>query len=96
MKTKFYKTEHFQYRQWDRGIDDDIINKIACELKEIPNKKSLLIVSNELLKKIGAKIKKKTNLIIVSKGKALITLFYVDDLYKYLKSQKGKINTILL
>ena len=96
MKTKFYKTEHFRYRQWDRGIDDGVIDKIACVLKEIPNKKSLLIVSNELLKKIGAKIKKKTNLIIVSKGKALITLFYVDDLYKYLKSQKGKLNTILL
>jgi Ni,Fe-hydrogenase I large subunit len=96
MKTKFYKTEHFLFRQWDRGIEDDIIDKITTQLKTSSKTKSIIIVSNSFFKKAGYKIKKNTNLIIVSKGKALLTLFFVDDLYAYLKSKKGNISSIIL
>jgi hypothetical protein len=96
MKSKFYKTEHFLFRQWDRGIEDIIIDKIITQLKTSSKTKSIIIVSNNFFKKAGCKIKKNTNLIIVSKGKALLTLFFVDDLYAYLKSKKGNISSIIL
>ena len=96
MKTKFYKTDHFLFRQWDRGIEDSIIDKILTKLNKPSKTKSMIIVSYDFLKKTGYKIKKNTNLIIVSKGKALLTLFFVDDLYAYLKSKKGNINSIIL
>ena len=96
MKKTFYKTEHFIYRQWDRGVNDEVIEKIACKLRGVPQKKSVIIASTDLLKKAGIAVKNTTNLIVISKGKVLITLFFVDDLYNYLKSLRGKLNTIIL
>ncbi len=95
MKSKYYKTEHFIFRQWDRGIEDLYIEKITCNF--LPQKKkTMIIVGSEKLKQIGLKLKRKTNLIIIQKGKSLITLFMVDDLYEYLKSLKKTINVIIL
>lgn len=95
MKTKFYKTEHFIYRQWDRGIDDDSIERIVKEIEPC-NKKSLIIIGSENFKKYGLGKSKNRNLIIIQKGKALLTLFFVKDLYNYLKSQSRKLNSIIL
>lgn len=74
MKIEYYKTEHFLYRQWDRGIDDATIEKITCKINNQSNKKSMIIAGAKLLKKTGVKVKRKTNLIIVSKGKVLLKL----------------------
>ncbi|MEA3452434.1 MAG: hypothetical protein U9Q83_11110 [Bacteroidota bacterium] len=96
MKTKFHKTDHFIYRQWDRGIEDVIIEKVTRKLNAVSKAKSMFVISSQFLKKAGLKVARKTNLIIFSKGKVLKTLFFVDDLYAYLKSQNGKINTVIL
>lgn len=42
------------------------------------------------------KISNKSHLIIVAKGKILLTLFFANDLYEYLKSQKDNINSIIV
>lgn len=95
MKQKFYKTDHFKYRQWDRGIEDCIVDAVTSKLN-ILKTKSTIIVSARFLKSLKLQISKNSHLIIVSKEKSLLTLFFVNDLYAYLKSLKGNINTIIV
>jgi len=91
MSKNFYKTDHFIYRQWDRAVEDKVIDAIICKVKPI-KAKTTIIVSPKFLKSLNRKIFKKSHLIIVAKGKSLLTLFFVNDLYAYLKSQKDNIN----
>ena len=95
MTQNFHKTEHFLYRQWDRGIEDNILEAIICKIR--PKKaKTTIITSPDFLKSLNRKILKKSHLIIVAKGKSLLTIFFVNDLYAYLKSRKGNINPIIV
>ena len=93
---KFHKTNHFINRQRDRNIDDAIVSKITSKIKEISKSKSIIIASKNLLKKIGMNTKVKKNLILISQGKVLITAFYINDIYAYLSSLHGKIETIIV
>jgi len=86
MKTRFQKTDHFHYRQWDRKIDDSVLDEILKRDSLSVQDKTLLIVSNTLLKRLGYKSMSNENLIIVIKRNALITIFKVTDLYMYLSS----------
>lgn len=72
---EFRKTDHFIFRQWDRSINDKLLTII---LKKIPSnkKKTLLIISKRVLKKINKKINKE--LFIKVDGNVLITCFYCD------------------
>lgn len=88
MKTRFQKTDHFHYRQWDRKIDDSVLDEILKRISRSVQDKTLLIVSNNLLKGLGCKSMSNENLIIVIKRNVLITLFKVNDLYQYLSSNK--------
>lgn len=96
MKPRFHKTNHFWEQAWERGINQhevDIITKYIDKrnLKE----KSRIIVGKEKLKELGLKTKDDC-LILIAKGHLLITTFFVENLYNYLKSKKEKINTIIL
>lgn len=95
MKAKisnYQKTDHFLYRQWDRTISDELISEVLNKRIDIENcsKKILLIVGNDLLRKYKCAKTSKKNLVIVLERNALVTLFLVDDLYQYLKSQTKK------
>lgn len=69
----FEKTEHFLYRQWDRVIDDTLLEPILKKLK--PNNEEVLyIISLKILKKINKTIQEE--LFIKIKGKVLITCFH--------------------
>lgn len=95
MIQNFYKTDHFIYRQWDRAIEDKVIDAIIWKVK--PTKaKTTIIASSKFLKTLKLQLSKNTFLIIVAKGKNLLTLFFVNDLYAYLKSRKGNINSIII
>jgi hypothetical protein len=96
MKTIFYKTEHFLYRQWDRGISDDLLNSALESITNCDDEKNILIVGNSTLRKKERGIKPNTNLVIVFKKKALITLFFVKDLYEYLSTISKKSKIIIL
>jgi hypothetical protein len=93
MKSKFFKTDHFKYRQWDRGIDDKIVEKAMESITGQQKCKSLIILGADTLKSTGVKNKKHKNLVLVAKGRNLLTLFYVNDLYSYLKSVRGEVIT---
>jgi hypothetical protein len=69
----FFKSEHFNYRQWDRQISDHLLTKILKNI-ETKNGNTLLIVSRKVLKKINKNIKEE--LFIKVDHKTLITCFY--------------------
>ena len=85
MKTKHYKTDHFQYRLWDRSINEKLIDTISKNIQIIPKQKIINIIGYEKLKVL--RIKTNKNLIIVSKGKSLLTVFFVTDLWQYFQSR---------
>jgi len=83
---EFRKTDHFLYRQWDRGVSDSLIVSALGSINVEDSDKTILVIGNSTLKKNGEKVKPKSNLIIILKNNKLITLYYVTDLYDYLKS----------
>jgi len=96
MKTKIYKTNHLYLRAWERGINQSEIDKITrlINAKELIGK-SRIIIGKEKLKQLGVKTKE-SGFVLIAKGKSLVTAFPVDNIYNYLKSQKQRINTIIL
>jgi len=96
MKTIIYKTDHLYLRAWERGINQSEIDKISKLInpKEL-GRKSRIIIGKEKLKQLGIKTKK-SGFVFIAIGMALITTFPVDNIFNYLKSQKEKINTIIL
>jgi hypothetical protein len=80
----YFKTEHFLYRQWDRGVSNIELNFILnrVEAKKGPQ---LLVVSRKIIKKYSNK--KCLDLFIKIEGKKLITCFYCD-FQDYLNSKK--------
>jgi hypothetical protein len=96
MKSKLYKTNHFWEKAWERGISQWEVEKITKQIDKNKLKgKSRIIVGKEKLKELGLKTKDEC-LILIAKGHLLITTFFVDNLYNYLKSKREKINTIIL
>ena len=91
----FNKTDHFMYRQWDRNITDKSLSKILKRLDK-SKKKTLIIVSRKILKKIGVNCKKE--LFIKLDKSTLITCFY-SDMQTYLGTKREQnyliINNIL-
>ncbi len=94
---RIIKTEHFLLRAWQRGIHQSSIRKITKLINsdELQNK-SIVLVGKERLKKLGIKTNKSALVIIVRKKSVLITTFFVENIYEYLKSQKEKMQTIIL
>lgn len=80
----FFKTEHFLYRQWDRGVSNGELNYVLnrVEAKEGPQ---LIIVSRKIIRKCMNK--KCVELFIKIEGKKLITCFYCD-FQNYLNSKR--------
>ena len=71
----FQKTNHFLYRQWDRGVTDKLLNDVLDEIS--PTRKNiLLVVSKNYLKRKG--VNSKCELFIKIKKCKLITCFYCD------------------
>lgn len=70
----YFKTEHFLYRQWDRGIPDDLLKAVLPT--EVSLQKQLFVVSRKLLRKYSKNYK--TELLIKTDGKTLVTCFYCD------------------
>lgn len=80
----FNKTDHFIYRQWDRNITDTSLLKILNKI-DANKKKTMIIVSRKILKKIGLKVKKE--LFIKLDESTLITCFY-SDIQSYIGTKR--------
>jgi hypothetical protein len=80
----YFKTEHFLYRQWDRGVSNIELNFVLNRI-QAKDGQQLLIVSRKIIKKCSNK--KCLELFIKIEGKKLITCFYCD-FQDYLNSKK--------
>ena len=86
---RFYKTNHFWKRAWERGIHQAEIDKLLEKTSLRPEKgKRLLVFSKNTLKYAGIVRKGKSYLVIVAKYNVLITIFEVPDLFYYLRKIK--------
>ncbi len=82
----YFKTEHFLYRQWDRGVSNTELNFVLNRV-EAKKGQQLLIVSRKIIRKCSNK--KCLELFIKIEGKKLITCFYCD-FQDYLNSKKSE------
>jgi hypothetical protein len=86
---EFRKTDHFLFRQWERGFDDCLLKKIIPHINNVICKKKVVIVDKAFLIKKGIKCKA-ARLIIVIKDKCLATIYWMETK----GSEKLKINEI--
>ena len=70
---RFRKTDHFIYRQWDRGINDNILKPILKSIKNL-NPSTLYIISRKALRKLN--IKSNGALFIKADNEILVTCYY--------------------
>jgi hypothetical protein len=84
---EFRKTDHFLLQQWQRGIDDYIIRRVLSYVLVNNDQKTFIIASPQFLKE-KVKLNKLDSLIVVIKGKVLITTYWaVDPEYLYKKEK---------
>jgi hypothetical protein len=87
----FVKTDHFQYRQWQRGLSDyelsKILNLINCE-----DQSYMLVIGKNRLAKF--KISFSRELFIKIKNKVLITFFYGKLEFQMRKNNQEKYHLI--
>ena len=87
----FYKTEHFLYRQWDRGISDNVLEDILSKVK-LCTCEQIVIVSRVYLR--NKTNKKSLDLFIVLNGKSLITCYYCD-FQEFINSRKREVYILI-
>ena len=87
----YAKTNHFQYRQWQRGLSDyelsKILNLINCE-----DQSYMLVIGKKRLAK--CKITFSRELFIKIKDKVLITFFYGKLEFQMRKNNQEKYHLI--
>lgn len=82
----YFKTEHFLYRQWDRGVPDELLKAILPE--DVSLQKQLFVVSRKIMKKYLKNCK--MELLIKTNGKILITCFYCDFQDYFFNARKNE------
>ena len=80
----YYKTDHFLFRQWDRGVTDIELKFVLTKVSKAKGTQ-LLVVSRKLIKQCAHK--KSLELFIKVDGQTLITCFYCN-FQDYLNSGK--------
>ena len=85
MKKRFYKTNHFWDRAWERGLNQSEIDALLSNVA--PQRgKHIAIFGKNAIKKAGVKATNKSHLVIVMRDNILLTLFVVWDLYGFMKT----------
>ena len=85
---KYIKTNHFVERCIERGISQELVDFILQRIGEYYDGKSSFIISSSILRQFNLNL----NMIVVIDNNVLITVFFVPDLYSYLKSQPSSVN----
>jgi len=74
------RTDHFIFRQWQRGVSDSLIYEVFNERKLIKTNKTIIIVARSWLKRYkhcsGSWVKCNCELMIIVDSGRLITLYY--------------------
>lgn len=77
MKT-LIPTDHALYRQWDRGIDRNVISKVCPFISESRKKKQVVLVMPNFFRAQGIIGYENQFLVLIIKGKYLITCYSRD------------------
>ena len=85
---KIIKTRHFIERSWERGYHQSDINLLINKM-ETKTKKHFYLINRKVLHKMGIKKIDSKYLVIVLQNKVLLTLFEVDNLYQFLKTNRN-------
>ena len=72
------QTRHCLIRQRERGIDDNLLQKIIWRIPSISSNRTVYIVSVKTLKECGVDSKK--SMAIVMRDRDIITVYFIDDL----------------
>jgi hypothetical protein len=76
---EFVKTDHFLFRQWERGLDDTIFYKILTHVKCVPCKERVVVITPSFLERRNIFKGVQSYLAIVIKSaNVLITVFWCD------------------
>lgn len=81
-------TEHCTLRQWERGINDAILEKVLWAIPFIKKGKNGYIVGEKTQTRLGLS---KKNLFVLMKNNIVITVFYIDNLTNFLFNPKKDI-----
>jgi hypothetical protein len=85
---EFRKTDHFLYRQWDRGIEDKILYKILPYVECTYYEKDVILIQPSFLKRKGLK-DEQNSLVIIIKGNFLISAYWCKDPNYLFKKEKN-------
>ncbi len=87
---EYYKSQHFMFSQWDRGIDDQLLYKVLPFITESKENKKLAIITPSFLNPKGVEVSTRNCLVIVLKQKLLKTAFWCDHPnYLFLKEKEA-------
>lgn len=70
----YIKTEHFMLRQWERKIEDKLLNAALNKLKD-KKQQFLLVISRKIVKELSGT---NSEVFVLVKGRVLVTCFYGD------------------
>ena len=92
---EFKKTNHFIFSQWDRGIDDPALYKVLPFVECTNCEKDVVFVLPSFLSRINIEKDDKQCLILVIKGKLMVTGYWCDH-PNYLFNKKDKVHFQIL
>jgi len=79
MKPQFYPTDHFLYRQWERGIDNYLLAKVLPSIPDKLEKMQSVVVFPTFWKQKGTTdIIRQCLILIIKDGHCLVTCYWRD------------------
>lgn len=89
------KSKHAIDRQFDRDVDDFLLEKIGWKIDSFRKGKTLYIITLKTLKQCGYKGTRQF-LILVMRSKTLITLFFEDNFRAIYSKRDAKSKFVLI
>lgn len=99
---QFNKTDHFLLRQWERNIDDRLLRYVLIKLQRKLRDRTNILVTTTTMKQLiksGIYIPKdyaNKNLLIVSHDNTLITTFFIENMYQFMKANYERAHIVFL
>lgn len=85
----FRKTEHFLKRQWERSIEDRLLNYALKWLQNTGLEKEILVVHPKVFTRIHCNYKTSEYLVVVVKNRILITCYWCNQFGYIIRNTKG-------
>jgi hypothetical protein len=86
---EFRKTTHFMFSQWDRSIDDQILNKILPYVECSECEKDIVLVLPSFLKRKGVARDDETCLVLIVKKNLILRGYWCDHISYLFSKEKN-------